>query len=95
MLRITTDEKNDLVVLKLEGRLAGPWVGILRDCWQRELARPDGQALRVDLRGVTFVDPPGRVLLAEMSRQNAQLVAGDCQMKGILAEIACPTDKTL
>ncbi len=84
MLRITTENEGNLLSFRLEGRLAGPWVAVLRDCWER---RPSGRATEVDLRGVTFVDLAGRALLAEMTRQNAQLVACDCQMRALLAEI--------
>jgi ABC-type transporter Mla MlaB component len=68
--------------------LAGPWVGILRDCWKRQLARPGGQAIHIDLRDVTFVDADGKALLAEMSRHNAQFHAGDCLMKAIVQEVS-------
>jgi ABC-type transporter Mla MlaB component len=95
MLRITTHDKGSFLTLKLEGRLAGPWVAILRDCWECQLARSGGQAINVDLRAVTFVDAAGRALLAEMSRQNARFHARDCQMQAILAEIARPCDETL
>jgi len=95
MLRITTHDKGSFLSLQLEGRLAGPWVAILRDCWERQLARSGGQTINVDLRAVTFVDAAGRALLAEMSRQNARFHARDCQMKAILAEIARPSDDTL
>jgi ABC-type transporter Mla MlaB component len=95
MLRITTHDKGSFLFLQLEGKLAGPWVAILRDCWERQLAHSGGQAINVDLRAVTFVDAAGKALLAEMSRQNAQFYACDCQMKGILAEISRPSDETL
>ena len=36
MLRITSEKKRGKVVLTVEGRLAGPWVGTLEQCW-REL----------------------------------------------------------
>jgi ABC-type transporter Mla MlaB component len=88
MLRITAHDKSDFLELQLEGRLAGPWVAILDDCWQDQLSRARGRAIHIDLRAVTFVDAAGRALLAEMSRRNAQLVAGDCAMKATLAEIA-------
>src|SRR5262245_13202204 len=87
MLRITTHDKGNSLCLQLEGKLAGPWVPILRDCWTRELARPGGDAVHIDLRGVTFVDAAGKALLAEMLAHNARFQAGDCQMRAILAEI--------
>ena len=90
MLRITTHDIGDHVTLQAEGKLAGPWVAILRDCWQQQSC--NGRAIQVDLRGVTFVDATGRALLAEMSRQNAQFLCGGCQMRATLAEIEHAAD---
>src|SRR6266480_3484450 len=36
MLRITTETKRGKIFLSVEGRLAGPWVAALEQCW-REL----------------------------------------------------------
>jgi hypothetical protein len=59
----------------LYGRLAGPWVEEMRSCWKsaRELA-PLAHAV-VDLRQVTFIDPSGERLLAEMRSDGAELIA--------------------
>jgi hypothetical protein len=94
MLRITTHDKAKSCTLQLEGKLAGPWVAVLRDCWERQLARPGGGAIHVDLRAVTFVDGAGRELLAEMSGRNAKFYASDCQMNAILAEIRRSSDES-
>jgi len=90
MLRITTHGKPDSITLQVEGKLAGPWVGVLRDCWRCELSRNHGRTVQVDLRAVTFVDAAGKRLLAEMSHENARLVADDCHMNAIVVEIARP-----
>jgi anti-anti-sigma regulatory factor len=90
MLRITTHDDGKRVILQLEGRLAGAWATVLRDCWERQLARPGGQRVRVDLRGVTFVDAAGKALLKEMCRQNVEFDACDCEMIATVAELACP-----
>jgi hypothetical protein len=87
MLRITTHENGRFFTFQLEGKLAGPWVQVLRDCWEHHTVPPGGAPVHVDLRAVTFVDDAGRALLAEMSEQNAQFYATDCQMKAIVAEI--------
>ena len=90
MLRITTHDDGNLVNLRLEGRLAGPWVAVLRDCWERQLARPGGRGIRVDLRGVTFVDAAGKALFKELCRQNVQFDACDCEMIATVAELGRP-----
>jgi len=86
MFRITTQNDTRLLTFRLEGKLAGAWVQELRDCWQSTLrCRPP--VVHVDLRSVLFVDTAGKKLLADMYRQGAKLLANDCQMKAVVAEI--------
>ena len=86
MLRITIHSTADSITFQLEGRLVGPWVTELRDCWRRT---PSAglRAVHIDLRGVTYVDAAGEKLLADMYRQGAGLLASGCQMKAVVAEI--------
>jgi|SRR5581483_4343002 len=87
MLRITVHEKPEALTFQLEGRLAGPWVRVLQDCWQSALYRERRPILRVDLTGVTSVDAAGCACLAAMHGQGAEFLAVDCLMKGVVAEI--------
>jgi hypothetical protein len=87
MLRITVHDKPGALTFQLEGRLAGPWVRVLEDCWEGALARRRKRTLRVDLTGVTSIDTAGQACLAAMHRQGAEFVAGDCLMKAVVAEI--------
>ncbi len=87
MLRITADDKPRVLSFRLEGRLEGPWVGELEKCWRDMVARAGTPALRVDLRGVTFVDAAGKEQLTAMRRQGAEFVADDCLTKAIVSEI--------
>jgi ABC-type transporter Mla MlaB component len=76
----------DSITFLLEGKLVGPWVTELRDCWQR--TPPDSKhEVQIDLRGVTYVDAAGRELLADLYRQGADLLASGCLMKALVAEI--------
>jgi len=86
MLRITTHSTGDSLTFQLEGRLAGPWVAELRECWRRTPS-VGLRAVHIDLRGVTYVDAAGEQLLADLYRQGADLLAIDCQMKAVVAEI--------
>ena len=86
MLRITTHSTADSLTFQLEGRLVGPWVTELRDCWRKTPCHDKG-AVHIDLRAVTYVDAAGEELLADMYRQGADLFACDCQMKAVVAEI--------
>jgi hypothetical protein len=85
MLRITT---SDRMTFRLEGKLTGPWVEEMNNCWQSALARGLSPEVRVDLTAMTAIDRSGKELLARMHTQGVQFVASGCWAKGILAEIA-------
>jgi outer membrane protein len=93
MLRITSEKKRGKVILTVEGRLAGPWVAALEQCW-RELrgASPD-EKFSIDLCGVSFIDPAGKALLKEIHRQGGRLVAEGCLNQAIVQEIRGPGDR--
>jgi hypothetical protein len=87
MLRITVHDEPRVLTFQLEGRLAGPWVRVLQECWQSVLARPRRPTLRVDLTEVTSIDAAGRACLAALHRRGAEFVAADCLMKAVVVEI--------
>jgi hypothetical protein len=63
------------IVLKLEGRLTGPYVDECRKAWLRiEL---DGRRLSLDLRGMSFADASGIALLRSIYRETrAEMLTG-------------------
>ena len=95
MLRITVHDKPQALTFQLEGRLAGPWLRELEECWQSTLGQQRQSILRVDLTGVTFIDDAGKTCLAAMYRQGAEFVATDCVTKAALIEITRPEDSKL
>ena len=66
MLRITIDENPESVTLRLEGKLIGPWVEEVEQCWRKVFATVGPRMVLVDLSAVDFVDRAGRLLLARM-----------------------------
>ena len=87
MLRITTETKRGKTVLGVEGRLAGPWVAALEQCWRElHVGSPQGK-FHIDLCGVSFIDARGKVLLKEIHRQGGQLLAEGCLNQAIVHEI--------
>jgi anti-anti-sigma regulatory factor len=86
MLRITVHENPESLTFQLEGKLAGPWVRELEECWRCTLAGPR-PAVCFDLTGVTFIDAAGKAFLAGMHRQKANFIAADCLTRAIVAEI--------
>jgi ABC-type transporter Mla MlaB component len=87
MLRITVHDKSGALTFQLEGRLAGPWVRVLEECWQSTQAHQGKPVLCVDLSGVTSLDAAGQTCLTALHRQGAEFVAADCLMKAVVAEI--------
>jgi hypothetical protein len=86
MFRVTVHEEPRAVTFQVEGRLAGVWVRELENCWRNTLASREQSAIRVDLTGVTLVDPAGKACLEAMHRQGAEFIAADCLTKSIVAE---------
>jgi anti-anti-sigma regulatory factor len=75
MLRITEiTDGGPGVLLKLEGKLRGPWVEELgRVC--AELSSGECREIRLDLSAVTFLDEAGTRLLRELMRGRAAVTA--------------------
>lgn len=76
----------------LEGTLAGPWVEEVRQAWQRSFQQKDCR-LVVDLTGVSHIDWEGRLLLAAMSQEGADLQASGCYIKAVLQDITGSQEK--
>jgi len=87
MLRITTSDTGDKVILKLEGKLSGPWVEEFDRCWHLSTDIYKSKGLVVDLTGVTFVDPAGKKLLCSISSGGGQLVGSGLVPKSLIDEI--------
>ena len=61
--RATVEEKPEAFVMKLEGRMVGPWVTECERAWLALEPSLSTKRLSVDLCGVIFVDEPGLELL--------------------------------
>ncbi len=59
MLRITVHDNPRALTFQLEGRLAGPRLRELEECWQSTLAHQRRPILCVDLTGMTLIDNAG------------------------------------
>ena len=87
MMRITLQREAGVLIFGLEGKLVGPWVQELELCWRAAVGTPLSYPVRVDLSAVTFIDAPGKALLAQLYREGAELVASGCLNKCIVEEI--------
>src|SRR6266700_3331743 len=93
MLRITTEKKRGKIFLSVEGKLAGPWVAALEQCWRELHAASPQEKFHVNLCGVSFIDAAGKVLLKEIHRQGGQLIAEGCLNQAIVHEIVASEKK--
>ena len=91
MLRITFDENPDAVVLKLEGRLAGPWAIELGRLWDEKAPELTQKKMTLDLRETTFADAGGIGILHIIYAQTgATILAGSPWTKYLAEEVASP-----
>ena len=84
MLRITHEGNAGSPSLRIEGRLEGPWVGVLRKAWEESQAGREGRNVTVDLGAVGFADREGRALLLEMQEKGTVLARISGFMQHIL-----------
>jgi anti-anti-sigma regulatory factor len=87
MLKITIHNAMNAATLKLEGRLAGPWVSELERSWRAVMDDSRDKPVVIDLCEVTFVDAEGRKLLSWLYEQGARMQTFGCMAKGIVEEI--------
>ena len=77
---------SNAVVLKLEGRVTGPWVEELRRAWISSTKVADGESIDVELSGVSFVDAKGRDLLLRMQREKVDLKGASGFLRQLLKD---------
>jgi outer membrane protein len=94
MLRITTENKRGKLFLSVEGSLSGPRVATLEQCWRELSATTPRPKFCINLCGVSFIDNAGKVLLKEIYRQGAELLAEGCLNQAIVTEIIGPGRKS-
>jgi len=89
MLKITVEENPETMVIKLEGRIAGPWAAELGRLWDEKASAAAQKKLSLDLRETTFADAGGmRVLRAIYSQTGAAILAGTPWTQYLADEVA-------
>jgi outer membrane protein len=94
MLRITTENKRGKLFLSVEGSLSGPRVATLEQCWRELSSATPRPKFCINLCGVSFIDNAGKVLLKEMYRLGAELLAEGCLNQAVVTEIVGPGRKS-
>jgi anti-anti-sigma regulatory factor len=86
MLRITTHEDEQIMAIKLEGRVAGPWVAELIRAWTETAPKLIARKLSLDLRNITYVDAQGMRALREIYGQTGANLVTSTPWTQYLAE---------
>lgn len=88
MLKIAVENVSGGVVFDLAGKISGPWVKELEQCWRSTACMRQIHSVRIDLSSVTFIDEEGKALLEKMYREGVELIASGCLNKCIVEGIA-------
>ncbi len=87
MFRATVEHHDSLVTLRIEGRLSGPCLAELENCWRQMTANNGKGRLVVDLHEVTFVSSQGKQLLEKLCRAGAQLTGDGLMTRALVEQI--------
>lgn len=87
MIRITQVRDGSRQQLFVEGTLSNGCVEALETSWSEAQSQLNGEPLRIDLSGVTYVDDRGRELLARMIKSGAELRATGIMTRAVVEEI--------
>lgn|SRR5512146_2794089 len=87
MFRATVQHHKDLVTLRVEGRLSGPCLAELEQCWNQICAANGKHRVVVDLKEVTFVSSQGKQLLERLCRAGAQLTGDGLMTRALVEQI--------
>jgi anti-anti-sigma regulatory factor len=84
------------MVVKLEGRLTGPWVEELDRVWEETAPGLKERTLSLDLRQTTFADAGGiRVLRAIYSQTGARILANTPWTQYLAGEVTASNSTEL
>jgi hypothetical protein len=87
VIRISEIRKGSKRRLLVEGTLAGDWVEVLEKSWLEAQTSHNGEPMRIDLSGVSWIDDKGRELLKRILQDGAQLRATGIMTRSVIKEL--------
>lgn len=89
MLRISIQENESTMIIKLEGRFAGPYVAELSRVWADTAPIATRKKLALDLTNVTYADIDGTEALRGIySETHAELLTGNPWTQSLAQQIS-------
>jgi anti-anti-sigma regulatory factor len=92
MMKIQMKEVDDLLILQVEGRLAGAFVPELESGWQAARRDQPGRKISVDLKDTTCIDRHGRYLLQLMHGSGVGFLGAGMAVQDILEQVMAQPD---
>jgi anti-anti-sigma regulatory factor len=86
MLKITFNDTPGSTIVKLEGKISGPWVEELERSWIEHSPQASENVI-MDLSDVTYIDPEGKKLLARMVDKGVCFEGTQLMTKYVIEEI--------
>lgn len=74
-------------MIRVEGRIAGPWVEELERSWREAAAAQGAARIEVQLAGVSYIDDAGKQLLRKMHQSGTRILAAGCLTRAIVEEV--------
>ena len=87
VIRISEIRKGSKQRLLVEGTLAGDSVEVLEKSWLEAQTSRNGEPIRIDLSGVTWIDDKGRELLKRILQEGAELRAKGIMTRSVVEEL--------
>jgi hypothetical protein len=88
MFRITEQQAESRIVLKLEGRFSSAFVPELDACWHAAERTQGDRSIWVDLSHVDLVDMAAQEQLTRMHRAGVRFVTKGCFIRDLLESIS-------
>ncbi len=86
MFRVTVKKEGPIEIWELEGKLSGECVSELNRLW-KERSPQSELSTEVNLKAVSYIDPAGKQLLADMHREGAEIKGCGCMVRAFVEEI--------
>jgi hypothetical protein len=87
-MKISMNDDAMMATLKVEGRVIGPWATELGRTWRDLWTSTKPKRLRLDIRGVTFVDQKGSQIFREIVRVTGADIVADSPLTQYFASQA-------
>ena len=88
MLRIITEQRNNIYRLELHGTVADEGIGVLERHWLSIFDKAPSAIVTVDLSNAEFIDPDGERVLRRMAKCGVEFEGAGCMNRYVIEKIS-------